>query len=106
MLINFILMKYLIKNVKNKGRVRHLPDSPAEAQLAINELQIDDIQDAKYEIAKNINKITTKRTQNPTKEERQKLKTLQNVKRKLKNNNIIHVKADKGNGQDIHSNKN
>ena len=33
-----------------------------------------------------------------TKEERQKLKTLQNVKRKLKNNNIIHVKADKGNG--------
>ena len=27
----------------------------AEAQLAINELQIDDIQNAKYEIAKNIN---------------------------------------------------
>ena len=26
----------------------------AEAQLAINELPIDDIQDAKYEIAKNI----------------------------------------------------
>ena len=51
-----------------------------------------------YEIAKNINKITTKHTQNPTKEERQKLKTLQNVKRKLKNNNIIHVKADKGHG--------
>ena len=44
-----------------------------EAQLAINKLQIDDIQDAKYEIAKNINKITTKHTQNPTKEERQKL---------------------------------
>ena len=56
----------------------------AEAQLAINELQIDDIQDAKYEIAKNINKITNKHTQNPTKEERQKLKTLQNVKRILK----------------------
>ena len=56
----------------------------AEAQLAINKLQIDDIQDAKYEIAKNIKKITTKHTQNPTKEERQKLKTLQNVKRKLK----------------------
>ena len=37
-----------------------------------------------------------KHTQNPTKEERQKLKTLLNVKRKLKNNNIIHVKADKG----------
>ena len=70
----------------------------AEAQLAINEMQIDDIQDAKYEIAKNINKIATKHTQNSTKEERQKLKTLQNVKRKLKNNNIIHVKADKGNG--------
>ena len=35
----------------------------AEAQLAINELQIDDLQDAKYEIAKNINKITTKHTQ-------------------------------------------
>ena len=69
----------------------------AEAQLAINELQIDDIQDAKYEIAKN-KQITTKHTQNPTKEERQKLKTLQNVKRKLKNYNIIHVKADKGNG--------
>ena len=33
-------------------------------------LQIDDIQDAKYEIAKNINKITTKHTQNPTKEEK------------------------------------
>ena len=48
----------------------------AEAQLAINELQMDDIHDAKYEIAKNINKITTKHTQNPTKEERQKLKTL------------------------------
>ena len=61
----------------------------------INELQIDDIQDAKYEIAKNINKITTKHTQNPTKEERQKVKTLQNVKRKLKNNNIIHVKSDR-----------
>ena len=28
-------------------------DMIAEAQLAINELQIDDIQDAKYEIAKN-----------------------------------------------------
>ena len=54
----------------------------AEAQLAINELQIDDIQYAKYEIAKNINKIATKHTQNSTKEERQKLKTLQNVKRK------------------------
>ena len=27
-----------------------------------------------------------------------KLKTIQNVKMKLKNNNIIHVKADKGNG--------
>ena len=26
----------------------------AEAQLAINEMQIDDIQNAKYEIAKNI----------------------------------------------------
>ena len=26
-----------------------------------------------------------------------KLKTIQNVKIKLKNNNIIHVKADKGN---------
>ena len=46
---------------------------------------------------KNINKITTKHTQNPTKGERQKLKTLQNVKRKLKNNNTIHVKADKVN---------
>ena len=56
----------------------------AEAQLAINQLQIDDIQDAKYEIAKNINKITTKHTQKPTKEECQKLKTLQNVKRKIK----------------------
>ena len=43
----------------------------AEAQLAINELQIDDIQDTKYEIAKTINKITTKHTQNPTKEVRQ-----------------------------------
>ena len=70
----------------------------AEAQIAINELQIGDIQDAKYEIAKHINKITTKHTQNPTKEERQKLKTLQHVKRKLKNNNIIHVRADKVNG--------
>ena len=49
-------------------------------------------------MAKHINKITTNHTQNPTKEERQKLKTLQNVKRKLKNNNIIHVKADKVNG--------
>ena len=46
--------------------------------------------------AKNINKITTKHTQNPSKEECQKLKTLQNVKRKLKNNNIIHVIADNG----------
>ena len=59
-------------------------------------LQIDEVQDAKYEIAKHINKITTKHTQIPTKEEHQKLKPLQNVKRKLKNNNIIHVKADKG----------
>ena len=50
----------------------------------MNKLQIVDIQDAKYEIAKNINKITTKHTQNPTKEERQKLKTLENVKRKIK----------------------
>ena len=55
-----------------------------EAQLAINELQIDDLQDAKYEIAKTINKITTKHTQNPTKEECQELKTLQNVKKKIK----------------------
>ena len=39
-----------------------------------------------------------KHTQNPTKEECQKLYTLQNVKRKLKNNNIIYVKANKGNG--------
>ena len=56
----------------------------AEAQIAINKLQIDDIQDCKYEIAKHINKIPTKHTQNPTKEEHQKLKTLQNIKRKLK----------------------
>jgi hypothetical protein len=59
----------------------------AEAQIAIIKLQIDDIQNAKYQIAKYINKITTKHTQNPTKEEHQKLKTLQNVKRKLKNKN-------------------
>ena len=56
----------------------------AEAQLAIKKLQIDDIQDARYEISKNMNKITTKHTQNPTKEEHQKLETLQNVKKKLK----------------------
>ena len=58
----------------------------AEAQIAINELQIDDIlvQDAKYEMAKHTNKITTKHIQNPTKEEHQKLKTLQNVKKKIK----------------------
>ena len=31
-----------------------------EAQLAINELQIDDIQDAKYEIAKKTNKINNR----------------------------------------------
>ena len=55
----------------------------AEAQIAINELQIDDIQDAKYEMAKHI-KIKTKHIQNPTKEEHQKLKTLQNVKKKIK----------------------
>ena len=66
----------------------------AEAQ--INKLQIDDIQDAKYEMAQHINKITAKHTQKPTTEEHQKLKTLQNIKRNLKNNNIIHVKADKG----------
>ena len=52
----------------------------AESQTAINELQIDDIQDAKYEILKHINKITTKHTQIPTKEKHQKLKTLHNVK--------------------------
>ena len=40
-----------------------------EAQIAINKLQIDEIQDAKYDIAKHINKITTKHTQIPTKEE-------------------------------------
>ena len=45
-----------------------------EAQIAINELQIEDIQDAKYEMAEHIKKLTTKHTQNPTKEERQKLK--------------------------------
>ena len=49
-------------------------------------------------LQKKLNKITTKHTQNPTNEERQKLKTLQNLKGKLKNNNIIHVKANKGNG--------
>ena len=48
-------------------------------------------------LAKNINKISTKPTQTPTKEEGQKLKTLQNVERKLQNNNNFHVKADKGN---------
>ena len=47
----------------------------AEAQIAINELQIDDIQDAKYEMVKHINKITNI-TQKPTKEEHQKIKTL------------------------------
>ena len=36
-------------------------------------LQIDEVQDAKYEIAKHINKITTKYTQIPTKEEHQNL---------------------------------
>ena len=70
----------------------------AEAQLAINKLQIDDIQNAKYEIAKHINKITTKNAQNPTTGEHQKHNILQNVKRKLKNNNIIHVKGDKDSG--------
>ena len=54
----------------------------AEAQIAINELQIEDIQVSKYQVAKRINKIT-KHTQNPTKEEHRKLKTLQNAKRKL-----------------------
>ena len=34
----------------------------AEAQIAINKLQKDDIKDAKYEMAKHINKITTKHT--------------------------------------------
>ena len=67
----------------------------AEAQIAINKLQIDDIQDAKYEMAKHINKITTKHTQNPTKEEHQKLKTTE-YKNKIINSNVIHVKADKG----------
>ena len=66
----------------------------AEAQITINELQID----AKYEMAKHVNKITTKHTQKPTKEELQKLKTLRNINRKFKNSNIIHVKANKGNG--------
>ena len=66
--------------------------------MFVHRWEIDDIQDAKYEIVKNINKITTKHTQNSTKEERQKLKTLQNVKRKFKNNDIIQVKANKGNG--------
>ena len=81
------------RGINNSPRIKQ--NMIAEAQLSINEMQIDDIQDAKYEIPKkNINKITTKHTQNPTKEERQKLKTLQNVKRKLKDNNIIHVKAD------------
>ena len=49
-------------------------------------------------MAKHINKITTKHIQKSTKEEHKKLKTLQNIKTKLKNNNIIHVKANKGNG--------
>ena len=34
----------------------------AEAQIAINKLQINDIQGAKYEMAKHINKITSKHT--------------------------------------------
>jgi hypothetical protein len=34
-----------------------------EAQIAIHELQIDDIQDAKYEMAEHIKKLTTKHTQ-------------------------------------------
>ena len=39
-----------------------------EAQIVIIELQIDDIQDAKYEMAKHIKKITAKHIANPTKE--------------------------------------
>ena len=64
----------------------------AEVQIAINELHIDDIKDAKYKMAKHINKITTNQRRTP------KTKNSSEYKKKIKNNNIIHVEADEGDG--------
>ena len=56
----------------------------AEAQIAINELQIDDIQDAKYEIAKNINKIATKTYSKLNQRRTPKTKNSTECKKKIK----------------------
>ena len=76
----------------------------AEAQIAIHELEIDDIQDAKYEIAKhqqNNNQTYTKPNQRRT----PKTKNSTECKKKIKKNSIIHLKADNVNGQ-VLKNKN
>jgi hypothetical protein len=53
----------------------------AEVQIGINQLPIDDIQDAKYEMAKYINKIITKHTEKQPKKNT-KTKTLKEYKKK------------------------
>ena len=68
-----------------------------ETEIAINNLKMNNNTQFKYEAAKAINDITSKKIQKVTTEEKQKLKDLQRLNRKLKENNILHIKADKGN---------
>ena len=66
-----------------------------ETKIAINKLKMNNNTQFKYEAAKAINDIASKQIQKVTTEEKQKLKHLQKLNKKLKENIILHIKRTK-----------